>query len=211
MLARFGARLRLWELTAIPLSVAGAAPGTERIVHAAQDEGSTALSWRQAAQGGARTASGRLSRAIQHNPKLRDEGTKQFVAKRTAMVNGADPQLSATASGILLANGFLTKEQHTAALRYSWAHALTFGRVWGQISPLGEVMGAPANDMSGKAKKRLAHMDAKMNDEQRQAVSNVAVFNHIPNWFYVERLKLRELPEDQAERQALISGLDALG
>jgi hypothetical protein len=87
---------------------------------------------------GPRTKSGRLSRAIKHNPKLRDEGTKQFVAKRTAMVNGADPQLSATASGILLANGFLTKEQHTAAQRYAWAHATVFSRVWKQQCPLGD-------------------------------------------------------------------------
>jgi hypothetical protein len=127
------------------------------------------------------------------------------------MINGAAPELSATASGILMANGFLTKEQHTAATRYSWAHALTFGRVWGQISPLGEVVGAPAHDMSGSAKAKLAYMDAKLSDAQRLAVANVSAFNFIPHWFYVQRLKLRELPEDRAERQALLSGLDALG
>jgi hypothetical protein len=160
---------------------------------------------------GPRTKSGRLSRAGTRNPELRDHGTKQLVAKREAMINGAAPELSATASGILLANGLLTTEQHTAALKYAWAHNLTFGRVWGQISPLGEKVGEPANDMSGGAKAALARMDGKLSNEQRQAVANVSAFNFIPNWFYVERLKLRELPEDRAERAALISGLDALG
>jgi hypothetical protein len=51
---------------------------------------------------GARTKSGRLSEARKRNPELRDHGTKLFVAKRERMINGADPQLSATASGILL-------------------------------------------------------------------------------------------------------------
>jgi hypothetical protein len=68
----------------------------------------------------------------------------------------------------------------------------------------------PSNDLSGSAKKKLAAMDAKLSEEQRQAVGNCAAFNQIPNWFYVERLKLQELPEDRAERAALISGLDAL-
>jgi hypothetical protein len=128
------------------------------------------------------------------------------------MVNGADPQLAATASGILLANGFLTAEQHNAALRYTWAHALTFGRVWKQQCLLGEPPGRPSSDgQLTSAKNALARMDRKLTDEQRQAVANVSAFNFIPNWFYVERLKLRELPEDRAERAALISGLDALG
>jgi hypothetical protein len=134
---------------------------------------------------GPRTPSGQRSRSIKTNPRVRDEGTKQFIAKREAMINGAAPELSATASGILLANGFLTREQHTAALRYAWAHDTTFGRVWGQISPLGETMGMPASDMSPKAKKKLAYMDKKLSDEQRQAVANVSAFNLIPNWFYV--------------------------
>jgi hypothetical protein len=160
---------------------------------------------------GPRTKSGRLSRAGSRNPELRDHGTKQCVAKRELMINGADPQLLATASGILLANGYLSNEQHSAALKYAWAHNMTFGRVWGQLSPLGEPVGPPSNDRSGRAKKRLAQMDRKLSDEQRQAVANVSAFNTLPNWFFVERLKLRELPEDRAERAALISGLDALG
>jgi hypothetical protein len=61
-----------------------------------------------------------------------------------------------------------------------------------------------------KARAKLAEMDAKLSPEQRHAVGNVAVFGFIPQWFYVDRLKLRSLPEDAAERAALVSGLDAL-
>jgi hypothetical protein len=60
-----------------------------------------------------------------------------------------------------------------------------------------------------KARAKLAEMDAKLSSEQRHAVGNVAVFGFIPQWFYVDRLKLRSLPEDAAERAALVSGLDA--
>jgi hypothetical protein len=47
---------------------------------------------------GPRTKSGRLSRAGSRNPELRDHGTKQLVAKREAMIDGAAPELSAAAS-----------------------------------------------------------------------------------------------------------------
>jgi hypothetical protein len=57
---------------------------------------------------------------------------------------------------------------------------------------------------------RLADRDAKLSPEQRQAVGNLAVFGFIPQWFFTERLRLRELPEDRAERAALVAGLDAL-
>jgi len=53
-------------------------------------------------------------------------------------------------------------------------------------------------------------MDAKLSPEQRHAVGNVAVFGFISQWFYVDRLKLRSLAKDAAERAALVSGLEAL-
>jgi hypothetical protein len=52
-------------------------------------------------------------------PELRDHGTKEFCAKPEYLINGADPQLAATASGILFASGFLTHDRHAAALRYA--------------------------------------------------------------------------------------------
>ena len=78
---------------------------------------------------GPRTKCGRIFRAYK-DPEIRDHGPKEFQAKRQYLVNGADPQLAATASGILLANGLLTREQYDAAMRYAWAHALVYGKPW---------------------------------------------------------------------------------
>lgn len=75
-----------------------------------------------------RTNSGRLSGA--YKTAVRDKGTPEFLEKRAYLINGADPQLAATASGILLANGFSTEDQHHAALRYAGIHALIFGKPW---------------------------------------------------------------------------------
>jgi hypothetical protein len=47
--------------------------------------------------------SGRLSRA--NKGPAREHGTPEFCAKRAYLIN-ANPQLAATSSGILLANGF---------------------------------------------------------------------------------------------------------
>jgi hypothetical protein len=74
---------------------------------------------------GPRTKSGRPSRA--HKSVARDRGTAESQAKRHALINGSAPQLAATASGILLANGFLTQAQHVAALRYARLPALVYG------------------------------------------------------------------------------------
>ena len=84
---------------------------------------------------GPRTKSGRLSRAYK-SPELRDKGTPEAQNKRAYLINGSDPQLAATASGILLANGFLTPGQHVAALRYARWHALLYGKPWSVVCPL---------------------------------------------------------------------------
>ena len=88
---------------------------------------------------------------------------------------------------------------------------MSFGRPWRQACPLGDRTGsAPSDARLVKAKEKLAELDAKLTPDQRYAVGNVAVFGFIPQWFYTERLRLRELPDDRATRQALLSGLDAL-
>ena len=53
---------------------------------------------------GHRTKSGCLSCA--YIGPARDTGTREMQAKRAYLINGSDPQLAASASGILLANGF---------------------------------------------------------------------------------------------------------
>jgi hypothetical protein len=75
---------------------------------------------------GARTKSGRLSRAFKS--PVRDVGTAELQAKKLALVNGAaDPALSASAASILLAHHVLDREQHSAAERYHRAYRLSFG------------------------------------------------------------------------------------
>jgi hypothetical protein len=60
------------------------------------------------------------------------------------------------------------------------------------------------------AERRIAELNQLLTLEQRQAVGNVCVYGFVPQWFYTTRLQLRPLPQDNAEREALLSGLDAL-
>jgi hypothetical protein len=131
--------------------------------------------------------------------------------KRQYLINGADPQLAATASGILLANGCLAPAQHSAALRYAWAHALTYCKPWRQMCPLGDPVGTePPQRLQEIARDKLGWMDKRLDRAQRKAVVDVAVFGFLPMWWLASKLKLRAMPEDEADRQALLSGLDAL-
>jgi hypothetical protein len=74
------------------------------------------------------------------------------------LINGSDPQLAASASGILLANSFIGRDQHAAALVYAWAHAIVYGRPWRQACPLGDKTGwkerGPCGRPSGAALRR---------------------------------------------------------
>jgi hypothetical protein len=88
---------------------------------------------------------------------------------------------------------------------------LTYGRPWRHACPLADPDGSEKpEDLLEIAKARLADMDAVMTLEQREAVANLAVFGFIPMWLYQERLKLRAMPEDARNRQALLTGLDAV-
>jgi hypothetical protein len=163
---------------------------------------------------GPRTKTGRLSEARKKFPELRDKGTPEAQSKRAYLINGSDPQLAASASGILLANGFLSQDQHVACLRYAHAHALVYGKVWSVESPLGWDLpthgGAAPEEAVIRARNRIDAWNARLDVDQRQAVANVAVFGFIPQFFYTERLRLRPLASDERERQALLEGLDAI-
>ena len=161
---------------------------------------------------GARTKSGRLSRAYK-DPEIRDQGTKEFQAKRLALVNGADPALAATAPGILLANGFISPQQHAACQRYGWAHAMTFGRPWAQASPLAESAGSePPARIQEIAKDRLEQMNRHLSKTERLRVANLAVFNFLPTWFFAKRGNWKRgiIPEDEREHQELLTALNAI-
>jgi hypothetical protein len=145
---------------------------------------------------------------------VRDHGTREGQAKRPALIDGADPQLAATASGILLANGMITEEQHIAAMRYAHAHALVYGKVWRVTSPLTwdlPVHGSePPEEAIVSAKKKIEAWNARLTIEQRTQVANLAVFGFHPMWFVATKLKLRVLPQDERDRAALLSGLTTL-
>jgi hypothetical protein len=162
---------------------------------------------------GPRTKSGRLSKAHKR-ADVRDFGTEESQAKRHAWINSADPQLGATASGILFANGMLSEEQYNAAMRYSHAHALVFGKVWTVTVPIARELPhqgseAPEN-LIIRARERIDRWNALLTYDQREAVANVAVFGFIPQFFYTERLGLRPLPSDAKDKAALVEGLQAL-
>jgi hypothetical protein len=159
---------------------------------------------------GYRTKKDRLSRA--YKTVARDLGSPESLLKRASLINGADPQLAATASGILLANEMITREQHSAALTYSWAHAMVYHRPWRQACPLADRGGSTEapEDLVELAKEKLAAMDAALNWEQRLAVGNLAVFGWLPGWFWVSRGVGRGLASDERERAALITGLERL-
>jgi hypothetical protein len=159
---------------------------------------------------GPRTKSGRLSRAYKA-PELRDKRTPEFCAKRAYLINWADPQLAATVSGILFANGHLTMAQRDAGENYANLHRLAFGNQWGHACVLDDSSGRSISDERlVKLRRILDAMHAYLTPEQRQAIADVAVFGWLPQGFFTARLRLRLLPEDEREREALLSGLDAL-
>jgi hypothetical protein len=163
---------------------------------------------------GRRTPSGRLSRAGKPR-EARIEPTAETAAKRQALVNGSDPALSASAIGVLFANAHLTEEQYIAAQRYSRAHAIVFGRLWSHVqnslgAPLPQEGEPPSDELHAWAEHQLDKWNARLDLPQRQAIANVAVFDWIPTYLFLSKLRLKILPEDESERAALLTGLDAL-
>jgi hypothetical protein len=165
---------------------------------------------------GARTKSGRLSRA--HKSAARDFGTAQAQAKRTALINGAAVELAASASGILFANGHLEQRHFSAAINYARLHTLVFGRQGPTPCLLSKHLpwqGGFVPDEEGieAAERKLIRLNAQLTDAQKQVIGNVAVFSNLPTWFYMgkfKRLSWRTFPEDEVERRDLLDGLSIL-
>ena len=155
---------------------------------------------------GKRTKSGRLSRAYR-DPDVRDQGTHQVQAKRQAIVGESnDPNLSASAPGILHAHGYLDKHQYAEALEYRRLRCVLYGTPW----PSYAESSIPSDSLIESMQESFDEKVRMLNEDQRHVVTNVAVFDAIPNWFFARRLNLKILPEDVAEEKALTSGLDAL-
>ena len=154
---------------------------------------------------GARTKSGKLSRA--YKGPARDPGSHEAQAKRQALVGDAnDPVLSATAPGILFANGHLDRDQYNEALEFRSLRCVLYGAPWPNVSYGLEIQAITLM----KVKEKFDGRVAVLTDLERHVVTDVCVFDRIPNWFFVDRLKLKRLPEDSAEQATLIDGLNAL-
>jgi hypothetical protein len=146
---------------------------------------------------------------------MRDLGTRESQAKRHAWINGADPQLAASASGILYANGQIEEDAYLACLRYSRCHAIVYRRLWFHTQnsmgiPLSWAGQEPTESMHEWAERQLDRWAEALTPEQKQAIGNVACFNFMPTWAYAHRLRWRLMPQDEVEREALISGLRVL-
>jgi hypothetical protein len=84
--------------------------------------------WLCPPKSGMRTNSAGCRASTRAIPSSGTRGRPRSQAKRAYLIDGADPQLAATASGILLANGLIDRDQHAAATVYAWADALTYSR-----------------------------------------------------------------------------------
>jgi hypothetical protein len=159
---------------------------------------------------GARTKSGRLSRAGRSDP--RDMGTPEAQRKRQALVGpGNDTTLAASALGSLFAHGYIDQDQYDAGLDYRRLYMLIYGLPW----PLNTDGGADLPEeemmkMMAEIEHRFEKKVQRLTEEQRRVLGNVCVFEYRPNWFFCLRLNLKMLPEDLDEQRALFDGLRAL-
>jgi hypothetical protein len=152
-----------------------------------------------------RTRSGRLSRA---GVVTRDHGTPELQAKRLALVNGsADPVLSSSLAGIMLAHEIITPEQHQAAQRYRALRAALYGAVLPRVESMG-----PAPD-SGRIlllQREFNRIVVRLSVEQKATVTDLALDLRRP-WLVRQLLGRALAPNDQHERRDLIEALDAIG
>lgn len=155
---------------------------------------------------GPRTKNGRLSKA-HRSPELRDNGTLEAQHKRRLLVgDGADTTLAATCPGILHARGHLDKDQYAEAIEYRRLRCIIYGAPWPGYAAGSQATEERLIDIQARFERKVR----RLTEEQKQIITNVCVFDRYPNWFYADFLNLKPLPEDYAERDALIRGLDAL-
>jgi hypothetical protein len=162
---------------------------------------------------GKRTPGGRLSRA-HRDPDVPDHGTAESQAKRLMLVNGCPiVELAADAIGVLVAHGHVDGDQMRAGLRYRRAYGLSFGMpIPGSSQRLFEpYAGQPHDDdYLKRARARFEGMARQLGHDQQSAINQVLVDNRLPPWFRTLKLGRRLSAEDEAAREALLSGLAAL-
>ena len=123
---------------------------------------------------GPRTKSGRLSRASK-DLEVRDYGTREFCEKRGYVLTAPSRRSPQFPPASCWPTNCISSEQHRAAQRYSWAHAVTYGRVWRAMCPRGDPVGTePPARMQEIAKDELGKMNRRLTKAERRHVANVA-------------------------------------
>jgi hypothetical protein len=161
------------------------------------------------ARSGARTAAGRLSETVPI-----DRGTGEGQLHRQLLINGAaDVTLAATPAGILLAHDLITPAQLRAGGRYAALRAVLFGLARPTVAAdLVEPYDPRLRTDSylRGVRNRFEELVAKITPEQKAALDQVVVDERLPGWFARAKSGHQLRPADEAERQALLAGLDAL-
>jgi hypothetical protein len=160
---------------------------------------------------GARTRSGRLSRA--HLTIARDHGTPEGVRNRSFLINGASVELAGSAIGVLLANGHVTVEQARAAGRYAWLRSVSFGVArpdvaYDLVEPWSPRQRSDKDLL--ELRQRFEDLARRLGRDQKAGIEVVVVDGRLPAWFRHAKMQLPPTAEDEAERTALLSGLAAL-
>ena len=141
------------------------------------------------------------------HPDVRDQGTWEAQQKRRMLVGETgDPNLSATAVGILHAHGHLDAHQYAEALNYRRLRCALYGPPW----PINGLGPEPSEGSLEKLRRRFNAKVRLLTEFQKIIVTDVAVFDVIPNWHYVGYLGIKSLPEDYVEKAALIGALDLM-
>jgi hypothetical protein len=162
------------------------------------------------AKAGARAASGRLSEV---RAATVDHGSRYAERHRLVLVNGADPVLAASPLGILFAHGHLTREQVRAGERYAAARAVLFGMARPTVAADHLEPHDPTVRSDGhlaRIRKQFEGDVARLDPDQKRALDVVTIDCRLPVWFRLAKAQLLLRPSDEAERLALIGGLDRL-
>ncbi len=136
---------------------------------------------------GPREVDGRAKRA---GP---DRGTKEVQDLRQWYAGEGDPVLTAYPLGILLANGAITEEQHSAACDYAWLVSRVFGRhslaaVSWEMMDRGRDSDLPTPEDEEREEKqqrrltRIREAFAKLPRRCRAGLDNLAIYERIPRW-----------------------------
>lgn len=162
---------------------------------------------------GPRTPAGQRSRAYLTIAK--DAGTMELQLKRRQLVGEtADPDLSATAIGVLFAHGCLDapddpdvgQERYSAALRYATLAAAVYGPRWPSNGSGREI----TEDEQLTLRNALARLERRLSYDQRQMLDRTVRSNWQPTWFQMLRMGKPLTADDEFERHELLVALDAI-